>query len=204
MYQFLIIAYLFTFQIHRPAFQNQGPLVADRKSELNQTSVPIQTGPELCPLHKTKHSLNRRKAFKTKPLQERRTFLKDNRICFKCCESDQHIRRNCKATVKCEDCGQNHHTALHLTTLNQGKYPGFAPSVVHGGEQTTESEAPALSVASKCTQICHQIFGGKSCAKTLLVNVHPTGHPEEGKHMYAVIDDQSNRSLAKRTSSLSS
>ena len=142
-------------QRHRPAFQNQRPLVAARKTELDQTSVPIQTGPELCPLHKTKHSLNRCKALKAKPLQERRTFLKDNKICFKCWESDQHIGRNCKATVNCEDFGQNHPTALYLTTPNQDKSPGFAPSVVHGGERTAVSEPPALSVASKCTQICH-------------------------------------------------
>ena len=29
------------------------------------------------------------------------------------------------------------------------------------------------------------------------MNVYPDGHPEEGKNMYTMIDDQSNRSLAK-------
>lgn len=181
---------------HRSEFQNQRPLVAARKTELDQTSVPTVASPELCPLHKTKHSLNKCKAFKAKPLEERRKFLKDNRICFKCCDSDQHIRRNCKATVKCEVCGQNHPTALHLTTPNQDKSPVSLPSEVHGGEGNKPNHT-AAGVATKYTEICGSEFHGKSCAKNILVRVYPESHPERVQKMYAIIDDQSNRSLVE-------
>ena len=39
-------------------------------------------------------------------------------------------------------------------------------------------------------------MGGKSCAKTLLVNVYPAEHPEMCLPVHAIIDDQSNSSLA--------
>ena len=83
---------------HRPSLPSR-PLVAARKTDLDQTSLSTRIGPELCPLHKTKHSLNKYKAFKAKSFEDRRKFLKDNRICYKCCESDQHVKRDCKSTI---------------------------------------------------------------------------------------------------------
>ena len=56
----------------------------------------------------------------------------------------------------------------------------------------------SATVESKCTQICgdaHQY--GKSCSKTILVRVHQEGQPEKAVTLYAVIDDQSNRTLGK-------
>ena len=66
----------------------------------------------------------------------------------------------------------------------------------HGGEPRSK-EAQALSVSSKCSQICKEQFNGKSCAKTLLVKVYKTDHPNVAKTVYAIIGDQSNRPLAK-------
>ena len=37
----------------------------------------------------------------------------------------------------------------------------------------------------------------ESCTKTILVKVYKTDHPNVAKTVYAIIDDQSNRSLAK-------
>lgn len=58
-------------------------------------------------------------------------------------------------------------------------------------------DSPPVAVTSKCTQICGGEFGGKSCAKNILVRVYPEGHPEKARRMYAILDDQSNRSLAR-------
>ena len=53
-------------------------------------------------------------------------------------------------------------------------------------------------VNSLCTQICNSPkFKGKSCSKTLLVRVYPEGEQEKSMNVYAAIDDQSNRTLAK-------
>lgn len=39
-------------------------------------------------------------------------------------------------------------------------------------------------------------FEGKSCSKTILVNVYPTDNPSDKKSMFAIIDDQSSITLA--------
>jgi hypothetical protein len=38
-----------------------------------------------CPLHKAGHTLNDCRGFRKRSLQDRQKFLRENRICFKCC-----------------------------------------------------------------------------------------------------------------------
>ena len=54
-----------------------------------------------------------------------------------------------------------------------------------------------MPIGSKCTQVCGGSFGGKSCAKTILVKVYPKGQPQKAIKTYALLDDQSNASLAR-------
>lgn len=72
----------------------------------------------------------------------------------------------------------------------------------YGGEnfcdkQGLDSENIYSDENFKYTQICGGNFGGKSCAKTILVHVYPKDCPQKYVRMYAVIDDHSNRTLAK-------
>lgn len=53
-------------------------------------------------------------------------------------------------------------------------------------------------MSSLCTDVCHGI-STKSCSKICLVKVFPKGHPENAVKMYAMLDDQSNRSPARST-----
>lgn len=48
-----------------------------------------------------------------------------------------------------------------------------------------------------CTEICDKTLGPRSCAKICLVYVYPANCPDKAERMYAVLDDQSNRSLVK-------
>ena len=169
-----------------------------------------------CPLHGTYHSLNKCRTFKKKSLDERREFLKDNDICFKCCDSNSHKRRDCTAQVKCSDCGSTDHpSALHITVHDKRNHGGEKPNYgrPNGGEKPNygrpyggetqynngrngrDVRDTTDSIGSMCTQICGGQFSGKSCSKTLLVKVFPKKDPRQAIPMYAVIDDQSNRSL---------
>lgn len=66
---------------------------------------------------------------------------------------------------------------------------------VHGGEQRREI---GITVDSKCTQICRDVrCTSKSCSKIVLVKVYSEESPENAKKLYAIIDDQSNRSVVK-------
>ena len=67
----------------------------------------------------------------------------------------------------------------------------------NGGETNAVSNPTTVNtVNASCTEICGNKNTSKSCAKILPVNVYHKDNPENIVQMYAVIDDQSNRSLA--------
>jgi hypothetical protein len=70
------------------------------------------------------------------------------------------------------------------------------PLQQYGGEPRSSDKSQSVSnVNSSCTEVCNS-YSGKSCAKILQVNVFQKDNPSETHKMYAIIDDQSNRSLA--------
>ena len=147
-----------------------------------------------CPIHSKPHPLSRCRGFRIKSLEDRKTYLKENRICFRCCASTSHMAKDCKATVKCKECDSERHiSALH---------PGPAPWLTEasptqredGGEPEPNEET---EITAKCTDICNKAPRPRSCAKISLVSVYPANNPDNAHRMYVVLDDQSNRSLAK-------
>ena len=54
-----------------------------------------------------------------------------------------------------------------------------------------------LPVVTKCTQICKDTAAGKSCAKSVHVQIYPNNQPKKAVRTYCIIDDQSNKPLAK-------
>lgn len=174
--------------------QQHGKRVRERNLHVSSKKTDISRAEEdkeerKCPLHNTFHSLNKCKGFAMKSLEERRKFLKDKNICFRCCESRSHKQRDCSVPVKCDECDSTSHpTALHCHAAKNRLERRH-----DGGEKHDSKETSDVKVA--CTEICGRNFGGKSCAKTLLVRVFPKEQPQHAKLMYAVIDDQSNRSL---------
>ncbi|XP_052819918.1 uncharacterized protein LOC128245732 [Mya arenaria] len=87
---------------------------------------------------------------------------------------------------------------MHESRKNDtsGAYP-------HGGERGGHSQfnvkplGSQESVQTKCTQVCGGFTShGKSCAKIVLVNVYEKTQPCQRLRIYAIIDEQSNRSLA--------
>lgn len=97
--------------------------------------------------------------------------------------------------VKCIECNsENHCTALHPDSPPSVSQASV-PSIDHGGEGEAPFSSP--SVNSACTEICGKGLTAKSCSKICLVQVYQKGKRENAVKMYAMLDDQSNRSLAK-------
>lgn len=48
-----------------------------------------------CPIHSKPHPLKRCRAFRAKSLNDRKTFLKEKGICFRCCRSIAHVAKDC-------------------------------------------------------------------------------------------------------------
>lgn len=147
-----------------------------------------------CPLHNKPHPL-RKCGFRSKSLDERKAYLREKHICFWCYASTSHLAKDCGKNVQCRECRSDRHsTALHpgpalwmteisVTTTDQG------------GEQ---DEGAPQAVTSKCTDICGTTVRGRSCSKICLVRVYPAGQRERAVKAYAVLDEQSNKSLARK------
>ncbi|KAL4006299.1 tumor suppressor p53-binding protein 1 [Sarotherodon galilaeus] len=146
-----------------------------------------------CPIHNKPHPLKRCRGFREKPLEERKQILKKLNVCFRCCSSTDHLAKNCESEITCTECdSKNHISALHPGPAPQeSKSP---PSPQQGGES---DKADTQEVTSRCTEVCGEGVSARECAKITLVNVYPAGHREQTKKMYAILDDQSNRSLAR-------
>ncbi|XP_069114175.1 uncharacterized protein [Argopecten irradians] len=145
-----------------------------------------------CFLHNvSSHSLNKCRAFLSKSMEDRKQFLRDKKVCFRCCESTTHISRDCAAKPPCSECNSDRHCAA-LHSMRQSK-----PSSSDNGEEIGLVATKDPSVQVNCTQVCGNKFSGKSCAKIVLVNVFHRDRPTERVRLYAMIDDQSNMSLAR-------
>ncbi|XP_069140928.1 uncharacterized protein [Argopecten irradians] len=159
---------------------------------VNKTSVGIdssatETHNRRCPIHNAGHSLSDCRAFKAKDISERLQLLRENGRCFRCCES-KHRRQNCKETVKCELCDSKH----HCTAMHDANHQRQQRSDDNGGELNKPH------VDAKCTEICGKTFSGKSCAKIVQVKVRHKKSTHSPVRVYAILDEQSNKSLARK------
>jgi hypothetical protein len=107
-----------------------------------------------------------------------RIKMKDDNICFRCCGSRLHKQRDCTTPFRCDMCDSTSHpTALHCYAPKNRLEQRY-----DGRERHDPRDNQNVRLA--CTEICGRNFGGKSCAKTLLVRVFPKGQPQHAKLMY--------------------
>lgn len=86
-----------------------------------------------------------------------------------------------------------------ITALLQ---PATKPNIVQSqlgvkSATVTDTWQQDSDVTATCTEVCGNKITGKSCSKICLVQVYPKGQRDIIKRIYAIIDDQSNQSLAK-------
>lgn len=149
-----------------------------------------------CIIHDAPHSLNKCVKFRKLPLSERKHQLFINRICLRCCESKKHIAGKCEVSIKCEACASTKHpTALHefrRKPTDTREHSGEKSGSINVSTVTEQSS----QVVSKQTSLdnCNKF---KSCAKAVLVKIYKKDNPSHYMMTYVLIDDQSNRSLAK-------
>lgn len=163
--------------------------VAD-SSQKGQPKADTPDPSKHCPIHQKPHSLGKCRGFRDKLLTDRKQYLKDNFICFRCCASTAHIAKNCNTAITCTECQSD----KHVEALHPGPSPWKAkptPPISDDGREGDES------VTSKCTEVCGEGVSARACSKVCLVNVYPRGHREAVTKVYAIIDEQSNKSLAR-------
>ncbi|XP_057684651.1 uncharacterized protein LOC130910980 [Corythoichthys intestinalis] len=163
------------------------------KSEGEKMKTPANPNKQ-CPVHNKPHPLKRCRGFREKCLDERKQILKKFNVCFRCCSSSDHLAKNCTAEIVCTECGSN----THIDALHPGSAPweskASLPITRQGGEN---DKADTQEVTSSCTEVCGEGVSARECSKITLVNVYPAGQKELTRKMYAILDEQSNRSLAR-------
>ena len=146
-----------------------------------------------CPLHLKPHPLKRCRTFRNKSLGDRKAFLKEKGICFKCCSSTTHLAKDCKFFVKCFECDStNHDAAMHPGPSPQSVMASPPPQD-NGGER----EDNVTDITTSCTEVCGLGQWGRSCSKICLTKIYPKGFKNKAIKAYVILDDQSNRSLAR-------
>lgn len=102
------------------------------------------------------------------------------------------MAKDCKTITGCKECENNRHVAA----LHPGSAPWIhkRPDLEHGREQKQE-ESP--DIISKCTEVSGENNTSCSWSKICLIEVHLKEQPSKSIKVYAVLDNQSNRSLAR-------
>ena len=173
--------------------------IAEREEQKDATNL------NLCVIHQRPHSLNKCRAFRAKPIEERKSIVRQNNLCFRCLASNTHMAKDYKIPIKCSECGSEKHlSALHVDRREKPN----DPDKVHGGEHKHENQQgrdgsndqqqndDSSRITTTCTEICGGPPGGRSCSKICLANIYVKEHPERKVKAYVLIDDQSNCSLA--------
>ncbi|XP_028407859.1 uncharacterized protein LOC114530488 [Dendronephthya gigantea] len=156
-----------------------------------EVKTPPRDPSNWCLVHQKPHPLRKCRAFLAKPLAEKTKIVKENGVCFRCLASCEHCAKDCQTKVTCTECDSD----KHLAALHSEAHPkngGELPPKSNETKEDTHEE-----ITTKCTELCGNTRGGKSCSKICLANVYLHGNPGHKLKAYVVIDDQSNSSLAK-------
>lgn len=138
------------------------PAIKSTETASNNSDIDVD---RQCPIHKKPHPLKRCRGFRDwRTLEERKAFLKESGICFRCCSSTNHMAKDCKRAIQCKECDSHR----HVTALHPGPAPWTVkdPALELGGEEKHEI-CPDLT--SKCTEVCSDANTSRSFSKICLI-----------------------------------
>lgn len=95
-------------------------------------------------------------------------------------------RKNCTSTIKCVLCVRTRPATKKIT---------FKQTITSGSIKTKRTLRGKLNFPTSA--LCGTTFSGQSCANVPSVKVYPSGNIEHAIKIYAFIDEQSNRTLAR-------
>ena len=107
--------------------------------------------------------------------EERLNFVSKRGLCFRCL--DQHVKKYCKSSYRCTDCGGSHHQTLHGTSRFTPKGPCQRVTSYH--MRTPE----------------HSKSASHSYNKTLPVLIRVKSNPCKTIRAYCFVDEQSSNTL---------
>lgn len=87
--------------------------ISANKTEVEAFRSPDGKMPGIDPdkhrmIYKKTITLEKCRGFRMKTMDERKSFLKEHLICYKCCMSTNHKARDCKAVIHCSESNSEH------------------------------------------------------------------------------------------------
>jgi hypothetical protein len=174
------------------------PALAKHPTVLQTSAVTTEQN-FACPLHRSdNHKISSCYIFSGMEGKAKRLLVNNYGLCIRCMEKHPCTTEECTSEIKCDRCGmKNHVTALHWNppAVNMNHQRNQHQSYRNRSQNpSAEDDYPK----ALCTAVCGD-EKGKSCGKTLLVEVWAEGQAKNIR-TYAIIDEQSTNSFA--TSSL--
>ena len=139
---------------------------------------------------KNGHTLLKCRKFMKEEVQERTTFVKENKLCFGCLKPGHHSKK-CSSRSECDVCHKLHPTCLHADRATGDKQPTLAMERQSQSQEEAESSPPEETTTAATA---HRTIAGGADTHTsaiLPVWLSSTTCPEEEVLVYALLDSQS-------------
>ena len=97
-----------------------------------------------CWLCSNSHKIWKCELFKAKSVAERKTCVKDLKLCFNCLSKNHQIK-DCQSKITCKECNKKHHSLLHIEKLPDGheaQVEATSSSVSHVKSQNKSKRTP--------------------------------------------------------------
>lgn len=152
----------------------------------NQGSAAGRARPPCTFCQDNQHRLHGCPKFMDKTLEERRKYVKENRLCYGCTKPG-HSAKDCRHRHSCNTCKGNHPTCLHDGNyVKREKHTPLRKAYQRNGEET---EPAAAAMSHSCAT-----SGEGQCTNTsMIVPVWVSSRNNAGteKLVYALLDTQS-------------
>lgn len=190
--------------VKRNTNENRGSKVSvfSTQTDANSENTRSNYGKEKPPCMWCKddqHQLPRCSKFKEKSLEERRTFIKDNKLCYGCVKPG-HNAKECRHRHTCELCKGRHPTCLHNENYKKSDEKD-RPVSMEGSKI-----AANVNTASNCSNqvvtaspLC-VTKEGQSYSTSMIVPVWISSATQPSKEhlVYALLDTQSDSTFIER------
>lgn len=139
------------------------------KTNASNNTAKHDEGTIKCSYCLQEHHINECTDFSELSQEQCLNFLKENKLCFGCGSSANHLSRNCQHRSKCLTCGKAHLTALHF-------------------------DKPENESSVRCTEVCslQDQNGGSDNSMIVPVWVRSQSNTDKEILVYCILDDQSN------------
>ena len=114
-----------------------------------------------CPFCNATHDLDDCAEFLKKTTDDRKSFLKDRKLCFACYEAD-HVSKGCVKRRTCKKCKKRHPTALHID--------GFTLNRESAGNEPQVTEVQSVLVSNARIDVSKTVHGAMNNKETLVLH----------------------------------